>query len=234
MAHVSKSTCQQTLKNDISISSSKPISISLLSLAAGLKGAHSLGLFQLKTVYCDAEPLLYQHKSIFVKEAITKDKVFNAVVVRTKNNSIARDIWELVKPDLPLLFLIILTAVGAAIVQLQTPLVTGQLINILSSSVQAAADGLGALTIRDLNAPALKLFSLLTAQGVLTFAHISLVSAFGENVAKRLRAKLFAAIIQQDISFFDSHRSGELVSRLTADVAEFKVTLKVQFFEQLY
>jgi ATP-binding cassette subfamily B (MDR/TAP) protein 8 len=59
--------------------------------------------------------------------------------------------------------------------------------------------------------------------GFLTFAHIALVSAFGENIAKRLRSKLFAAIIQQDLNFFDNHRSGELVSRLTADAAEFKV-----------
>lgn len=63
--------------------------------------------------------------------------------------------------------------------------------------------------------------------GILTFAHISLVSAFGENVAKRLRSKLFAAIIQQDLAFFDNHRSGELVSRLTADAAEFKVNLYI-------
>ncbi|CEJ00958.1 hypothetical protein RMCBS344292_14997 [Rhizopus microsporus] len=62
--------------------------------------------------------------------------------------------------------------------------------------------------------------------GFLTFAHIALVSAFGENVAKRLRSKLFSAIIQQDLTFFDTHRSGELVSRLTADVAEFKSTFK--------
>ncbi|KAI8077225.1 P-loop containing nucleoside triphosphate hydrolase protein [Gilbertella persicaria] len=141
----------------------------------------------------------------------------------SKKQSIAQDIWELVKPDLLLLGLIILTAIGAAIIQLQTPLVTGELINILSRSVQAAT---GSLTIRDLNGPAMKLFGLLSAQGLLTFAHIALVSAFGENVAKRLRSKLFAAIIRQDISFFDCHRSGELVSRLTADVSDFKSTFK--------
>ena len=60
-------------------------------------------------------------------------------------------------------------------------------------------------------------------KGVLTFAHISLVSIFGENVAKRLRAQLFSAMVRQDMSFFDSHRSGELVGRLTTDVADFKV-----------
>lgn len=185
--------------------------------------AHSFKPF--KTVYCELQYPSSHEKfnTVIIKEAVTKETVLDKILPQEKPQSIARDIWDLVKPDLLLLGLIILTAVGAAIVQLQTPLVTGQLINVLSSSVSAAADGLGALTIRDLNGPALKLFGLLTGQGFLTFAHISLVSAFGENVAKRLRAKLFRAIIRQDISFFDCHRSGELVSRLTADVSEFKV-----------
>lgn len=198
----------------------KANSLPIASLAVGLKLAHSFDAFKLKTVYCDFQQPPQQ---VFIGEAVTKTTVLNKILPKEEQKTIAQDIWDLVKPDLLLLGLIILTAVGAAIVQLQTPLVTGQLINVLSSSVNAAADGLGALTIRDLNGPAIKLFGLLTAQGFLTFAHIALVSAFGENVAKRLRAKLFRAIIQQDISFFDCHRSGELVSRLTADVSEFKV-----------
>lgn len=200
--------------------------VPLVSLACGLKLAHSFELFKMKTVYCDFQP----QPTFIIQEAVTQKTVLNKILPQEEAKTIAQDIWDLVKPDLVLLGFIILTAVGAAIVQLQTPLVTGQLINVLSSSVSAAADGLGALTIRDLNGPALKLFGLLTAQGFLTFAHISLVSAFGENVAKRLRAKLFRAIIRQDISFFDCHRSGELVSRLTADVSDFKVYKKDGLF----
>ncbi|KAI9253020.1 ABC transporter type 1, transmembrane domain-containing protein [Sporodiniella umbellata] len=179
-------------------------------------------LHQLPIAYCEAPPI-----QPTIQPTVTGSKVLDEITPKIKTPpSVLHDIWQLVKPDLGLLCLIVLTAVGAAIVQLQTPLVTGQLINILSSSMQAAADGLGSLTIRDLNAPALKLFGLLVTQGFLTFAHISLVSAFGENIAKRLRAKLFRAIIQQDLGFFDQHRSGELVSRLTADAAEFKSTFK--------
>jgi ATP-binding cassette subfamily B (MDR/TAP) protein 8 len=59
--------------------------------------------------------------------------------------------------------------------------------------------------------------------GFLTFSHISLVSTLGENVASRLKSTLFNAIMRQDISFFDSHKSGELVGRLTTDVSDFKV-----------
>ncbi|OBZ80593.1 ATP-binding cassette sub-family B member 8, mitochondrial, partial [Choanephora cucurbitarum] len=184
-----------------------------------LVGVKFAGPLKLNTVYNEA---LEQQRPLIIKET----RIPKPLITAPKHQSIIRDIWELVKPDLLLLGLIILTAIGAAIIQLQTPLVTGQLINILSRSVQAASDGLNSLTISDLNAPALRLFGMLSAQGFLTFAHIALVSAFGENVAKRLRAKLFAAIIQQDMSFFDCHRSGELVGRLTADVSDFKSTFK--------
>lgn len=66
--------------------------------------------------------------------------------------------------------------------------------------------------------------------GFLTFVHITLVTIFGENVAKRLRAQLFSAIVRQDMAFFDAHRSGELVGRLTTDVADFKVPFFFVFF----
>ncbi|KAG2225414.1 hypothetical protein INT45_010050 [Circinella minor] len=137
--------------------------------------------------------------------------------------SLIRDIWSLIKPDFLLMCCIVLTAIAAAFIQLQTPIITGELINVISSGSSALLASAG---ISQLNRPAMKLFGLLSAQGVLTFAHISLVSIFGENVAKRLRAQLFAAMVRQDMAFFDSNRSGELVGRLTTDVADFKHTFK--------
>jgi ATP-binding cassette subfamily B (MDR/TAP) protein 8 len=78
--------------------------------------------------------------------------------------SLWRDIWNLIKPDLLLLACIVLTAIGAAVVHLQTPVITGELIDVLTSGAKAASHGL-ALSIQELNKPAIKLFSLLSAQG---------------------------------------------------------------------
>ena len=50
-------------------------------------------------------------------------------------------------------------------------------------------------------------------QSVCTFGYISLLSIVGERCAVRLRTKLFKCLIEQDISFFDNHRTGELVNR---------------------
>ena len=41
-----------------------------------------------------------------------------------------------------------------------------------------------------------------------------------------MRKDLFASILKQDIEFFDNHKSGEIVSRLTSDVQEFKSSFK--------
>ncbi|CAG8541782.1 1272_t:CDS:10 [Paraglomus occultum] len=135
--------------------------------------------------------------------------------------SVTYDIWQLVKPDLLLLITVVITAVAAAVTNLMTPKITGELINIIAKSINE-----GSLVLNDLKEPAMKLLALFGMQGFLTFLHISLVSILGENMAKRLKNQLFSAIIRQDIAFFDKYRSGELVSRLTTDVHEFKHTFK--------
>ena len=50
-------------------------------------------------------------------------------------------------------------------------------------------------------------------QGVLTCGYISLLSSFGERLAARIRCRLFAAVIVQDIAFFDANKTGEIVNR---------------------
>jgi ATP-binding cassette subfamily B (MDR/TAP) protein 8 len=50
-------------------------------------------------------------------------------------------------------------------------------------------------------------------QGALTVSYISLLSNVGENLAARLRIKLFDSLLRQDIQFFDKHKTGELVDR---------------------
>ena len=48
-----------------------------------------------------------------------------------------------------------------------------------------------------------------------------------------MRKDLFTSIMKQDIEFFDNHKSGEIVSRLTSDVQEFKSSFKHVFSQGL-
>ena len=50
-------------------------------------------------------------------------------------------------------------------------------------------------------------------QGLLTSLYIAVLSVVGERLACRLRTSLFQSLLQQDIAFFDEHKTGELVSR---------------------
>ena len=73
------------------------------------------------------------------------------------------------------------------------------------------------------------LLGVFAAIGVLGFARASLFTLAGERVVARLRRRLFARVIEQEIAFFDAQRTGDLVSRLSADtgVLQNAVTVNV-------
>ena len=64
----------------------------------------------------------------------------------------------------------------------------------------------------------LLLFVVALVLAVGTAARFFFVSLLGERVVADLRTKLYGHLIGLDAGFFDRNRSGELVSRLTADV----------------
>ncbi|XP_063142299.1 mitochondrial potassium channel ATP-binding subunit isoform X3 [Rattus norvegicus] len=49
----------------------------------------------------------------------------------------------------------------------------------------------------------------------------------GERMAMDMRKALFSSLLRQDIAFFDAKKTGQLVSRLTTDVQEFKSSFKL-------
>ena len=51
-------------------------------------------------------------------------------------------------------------------------------------------------------------------QGVLIVMRSAMLTVAGERMAANMRKDLFRAILSQDIAWFDSHRTGELVNRL--------------------
>lgn len=52
-----------------------------------------------------------------------------------------------------------------------------------------------------------------------TFFRFSIFSVAAERIVARLRNDLYSSIIIQDIAFFDEHKSGELISRLSSDTS---------------
>ncbi|KAM9306063.1 mitochondrial potassium channel ATP-binding subunit [Gastrophryne carolinensis] len=132
------------------------------------------------------------------------------------------EFWKLLCPQLPALISAVILALGAALLNIQIPLILGELVNVVSRYTREHAGNY----LQEVRGPALKLLSLYAAQGVLTSGYIVLLSRVGERVAANMRKALFTALLRQDMAFFDTQKTGLLVNRLTSDVQEFKSSFK--------
>lgn len=131
--------------------------------------------------------------------------------------------WQFLRPHMLVLGAAIVLALGAALVNVQIPLLLGQLVEIVAKYTRDHA-GSFLNESRTLSTHLLILYGL---QGLLTFGYLVLLSRIGERMAVDMRRALFSNLLRQDIAFFDAKKTGQLVSRLTTDVQEFKSSFKL-------
>jgi ATP-binding cassette subfamily B protein len=79
--------------------------------------------------------------------------------------------------------------------------------------------GFAARKSSHLDQAALAMFGIVVALGIATASRFWLVTSLGERIAGDLRRDLFDRIIALSPSYFDSARAGDILSRLTADIA---------------
>ncbi|KAG9355830.1 hypothetical protein JZ751_000672 [Albula glossodonta] len=132
-------------------------------------------------------------------------------------------LWEFVRPQLFALLGAMVLAFGAAYLNIQIPLLLGDLVNVVAGYLREHSENY----IREVQVPALKLLGLYGLQGLLTSGYIILLSRVGERVAANMRKSLFLSLLRQDVAFFDNNKTGQLVNRLTADIQEFKSSFKL-------
>jgi len=70
-----------------------------------------------------------------------------------------------------------------------------------------------------LNSTALLMFSIVACLAVATGARFYLVTWLGERIAADLRRDLFARVLGLSAAYFERARTGDILSRLTADIA---------------
>ena len=78
-----------------------------------------------------------------------------------------------------------------------------------------------------LDSAAVLLVILFAVQSIFAMLRAWLFTVSGERIVTSLRAKLYEAILRQDIEFFDHSRTGELTNRLAADTAVLQNTVTV-------
>ncbi|NRD49379.1 ATP-binding cassette domain-containing protein [Corallococcus exiguus] len=72
---------------------------------------------------------------------------------------------------------------------------------------------------------ALVMLAVFLVQGVATAVRFYLFTNAGERVVMRLRHDFFRRLMDQEVAFFDTHRTGELTSRLASDTTVLQNTV---------
>ncbi|XP_027759620.1 ATP-binding cassette sub-family B member 8, mitochondrial isoform X2 [Empidonax traillii] len=137
--------------------------------------------------------------------------------------------WTFLRPQLLALSAAVVLALGAALLNVRIPVLLGQLVNV----VARCAHGHVPTYLREVRRPALRLLAVYCLQGLMTFGYIALLAHVGERVAGNMRKALFTTLLRQDVAFFDATRTGQLVTRLTADIQEFKSSFKLAISQGL-
>ncbi|XP_011150511.2 ATP-binding cassette sub-family B member 8, mitochondrial [Harpegnathos saltator] len=129
-------------------------------------------------------------------------------------------------PHIWYLVIALSSAIIVALLNIRIPQSVGSIINVLTKICQDKTDSTKNVILQ-LAQPAFILARMYIAQAFFTFVYIYTLSHIGERIAVNLRQDLFKSIIMQDVSFFDKTRSGEIVSRLTSDIQDFKSSFKI-------
>lgn len=103
----------------------------------------------------------------------------------------------------------------------------------LAGKLLDAAQGKSNFVLTSVNQIALALLAVLLAQAVFSFVRVLTFSIVSEKSLADLRQRLYEKMIWLPQSFFDSHRVGELLSRLTADVGTLHDTFSGSLAELL-
>lgn len=84
------------------------------------------------------------------------------------------------------------------------------------------------LASAELNRVAFILLGLMLVQAVFNFLRVYLLGRVGEAVVADMRTRVFGHLIGLSVKFFETRKTGELTSRLTADIATLQAAVSQQ------
>ena len=134
------------------------------------------------------------------------------------DSSSIRRLLELAKPQKKLLAGAFATLSLTSSVTLSFPFFVGKIID-------SAIDN---PTMMDPTLAAAGLFTMISAAGAGVIARQILLTKAGENIVADLRSDLFRSVLRQDNSMFDTTRTGDIITRLTSDIALIQTALTTE------
>lgn len=127
-----------------------------------------------------------------------------------------RRLFELVAPEKALMSVAMAAQLVSAGSSMLFPLALGRIVDTVQMSAGGAAE---------LDTLAAGLAAVFTVAGVSTAVRVSSLSLVGGRISRDLRKRLYESVLRQDTAFFDVRQTGELVNRLSNDVAAVSRTL---------
>lgn len=103
------------------------------------------------------------------------------------------------------------------------PFIAGKLIDV--------ASGAGSWYLSDINSIALSLVVILFLQGIISFFRVYLFAQVSENAMADVRFDLYKKLLYLPITFYDRHRTGDLMSRMSSDVTLLQTTFSTTLAE---
>jgi hypothetical protein len=110
------------------------------------------------------------------------------------------------RPELPMLAVATVALFVSSGAQMAMPALVGNMVGGVLGGGDTVGDD--ASKMRSLNQAVLDLAIIFVVGGVFSFIRGYLFTLAGERVVARLRRRLFARLVQQDIGFFDSNQTG--------------------------
>ncbi len=102
------------------------------------------------------------------------------------------------------------------------PFVAGKLIDTASGDTWL---------VNDINSIAFILLGILLIQSIFSFFRVWLFAKVSERSMRDIRIALYSQLVQLPMTFFDKRRTGELISRITADVSMLQDTFSTTLAE---
>ena len=154
----------------------------------------------------------------------------------------------LIRDEIPLLILGLVLMCCAEAATLATPIIIGKAYDalqtyffLLGSNSNDAAEAETATTTATEEEQTMAEINLWMGISIAIFVGSScagyargvLLGVVGERLVARLRAQTYASVLQQEIGFFDAHKTGEIVSRLGNDTQLLQQTVSTFLPESL-
>mmetsp|Transcript_21236 Transcript_21236/g.42392 ORF Transcript_21236/g.42392 Transcript_21236/m.42392 type:complete len:656 (-) Transcript_21236:56-2023(-) len=133
----------------------------------------------------------------------------------------------LAKPEWPTMGIGLIFLTLTQVSSMAIPWFFGQLIDVIGNQTNSEAENR-----EEMRRIVLTLLIIMVVTSFFLFFRGFIFNASGERVVARLRIRLFRAILQQEIAFFDRNKTGELLSRLSSDTSKLQdaATASVSMF----